>query len=250
VAGTTILPGGRSSRCSQQFTVYAIDRRGCGQSDPYRDDYAVERDFEDVAAVIDVIGEPAHLVGHSIGGFCVLHGALLTPNVRSLVIYEPPLGGPDLAPAAVLNRIEALVTDGDRDRAAAVFVHEVVGLPRSDMEHQRASPTWSLRMAGVHAVPRGLRALGRFHFDPVRLRALDVPSLLLVGSDSTAYHKDTVKAVAEAVPDARVVVLPGQRHNANITAPNLLATEILRFLTDLRHGLKQASSQSASTGQK
>jgi pimeloyl-ACP methyl ester carboxylesterase len=215
-----------------------MDRRGCGQSDAYRDDYAMERDFEDVAAVVDMIGEPAHLVGHSIGAFCALHGALLTPNVRSLVIYEPPLGGPDLAPAAVLDRIEALVAAGDRDGAAVVFVHEVVGLPRSDVEHQRASPTWSLRVAGVHAVPPGLRAFGRFHFDPDRLGALDVPTLLLVGSDTTTYHKETVATVAEALPDAQVAVLPGQRHNANITAPDVLAAEILRFLTAPRHGLR------------
>ncbi len=221
---------------AKQYTVYAMDRRGCGQSDAYRDDYDVERDFEDVAAVVDMIGEPTHLVGHSIGGFCALHGALLTPNVHGLVIYEPPLGGPDLAPAVVLDRIEALVAAGDRDKAAVVFVHAVVGLSRSDVEHQRTSPTWSLRVAGVHAVPPGLRAFGRFHFDPDRLRVLDVPTLLLVGSDTTIYLKETVATVAEAVPDAQVVVLPGQRHNANITAPDLLAAEILRFLAAPRHG--------------
>jgi pimeloyl-ACP methyl ester carboxylesterase len=86
-------------------------------------------------------------------------------------------------------------------------------------------------VAGVHAVPTGLRAFGRFHFDPDRLRRLDVPTLLLVGSDTTTYHKETVATVGQALPDARVVVLAGQRHNANITAPDLLATEILRFLT-------------------
>jgi pimeloyl-ACP methyl ester carboxylesterase len=174
---------------AQQFTVYAMDRRGCGQSEPYRDDYDVERDFEDVAAVVDMIGEPAHLVGHSIGGFCALHGALLTPSVRRLVIYEPPLGGPELAPPAVLDRIELLVASGDRDGAALVFIHEVVGVPGSEVEHQRASPTWSLRMDGVHAVPTGLRAFGRFQFDADRLRTLDVPTLVLVGSETTAYHE-------------------------------------------------------------
>jgi len=227
---------------ARQFTVYALDRRGCGQSDAYRDDHAVERDFEDVAALIDMIGEPVHLVGHSIGGCFALHGALLTPNVRSLVIYEPPLGGPDLAPAAVLDRIEALVASGDRDGAAVVFVHEVVGVPRSDVEHQRAAPTWSLRVAGVHAVPPGLRAFGRFRFNPDRLRALNVPALLLVGSDTTTYHKETVAIVAGTLPDAQVAVLPGQRHNANITAPDLLAAEIVRFLTAPRHACEQASS--------
>lgn len=216
---------------ARRFTVIAMDRRGCGQSDPYHGDHAMERDFEDVAAVVDSVGEPVHLVGHSIGGLCALHGALLTPNVRRLVLYEPPLGGPELAPSSVLDRIETLVAAGDRDGAAVIFVHEIVGVPLAEVEHHRASPAWKSRVGGIHAVPTGLRALGRFSFDPTRLRGLDVATLLLVGSESTPYHKGTVATVADSLPNAQVTILPGQRHNANVTAPDLLADEILRFLT-------------------
>lgn len=216
---------------AQQFTVYALDRRGCGQSDPCAPGYEIERDFEDVAAVVDSIGEPVNLVGHSIGAFCAVHAALLTPHVRRLVLYEPPLGGPDVAPTELIDRIEALVAAGDRDGAAVAFVHEVVGVPWPEVERQRASPTWAARMAGVHAIPPGLRAFGRFRFDPDRLRVLQVPTLLLVGSDSTAYHKASVATVADALPDAQVSVLPGQQHNANVTNPSLLAGAIRDFLT-------------------
>lgn len=216
---------------AEQFTVYAMDRRGCGQSDPYRDDYVVERDWEDVAAVVDMVGEPTHLVGHSIGGTWALHGALLTPNVSRLVLYEPPLGGPEAARGDVIDRIEALVMAGDRDGAAVVFVTEQVGVPLAEVEKHRASPAWPGRLAGVHALPPGLRAFNRFRFDADRLRALDVPTLLLVGGDSTPYSKGTTATVAAALPNAQVAVLPGQQHNANITAPALLAAEILRFLT-------------------
>jgi len=227
---------------AQQFTVYAIDRRGCGQSDPYRNDYEIERDFEDVAAVIDMIGEQAHLVGHSIGALCALHAALLTPRVRRLVLYEPPLGGPEVAPTELIDRIEALVAAGDRDEAAVVFVHEVVGVPWTEVEHQRASPTWATRVMGVHAVAPGLRAFGRFRFDPDRVRVLEVPTLLLVGSDSTPYHKQTVATVASALPHAQVAVLPGQQHNANVTAPALLAMAILHFVTTTDTHLSRVSS--------
>ena len=58
---------------AQHFTVYAMDRRGCGQSGPYGDDYSVERDFQDVASAVDMVGEPVVLVGHSIGGCFALH---------------------------------------------------------------------------------------------------------------------------------------------------------------------------------
>jgi pimeloyl-ACP methyl ester carboxylesterase len=216
---------------ADHFAVYAVDRRGCGQSEPYADDYAVERDFEDVAGVVDAAGESVCLIGHSIGGTFALHGALLTPNVSRLVLYEPPLGGPESIPNEVVDRIEALIAAGDRDQATVVFGHDVVGVPWAELEQQRASTTWAARVAGVHAIPPGMRAFGRFRFEPERLGALKVPTLLLVGSESTAYHQGTTETVAAALPDARVVVLPGQQHNANITAPGLLATEILGFLT-------------------
>ena len=125
--------GGWSSQ-SEQFTTYAIDRRGCGLSDPYRHDYEVERDFEDVAAVVDMISAPLDLVGHSIGGFCALHTALLTPHVRRLVLYEPPLGGPEVASTEVIDRIEALV--------AAVTVMELRWFPATRSSASRG-PKWN-----------------------------------------------------------------------------------------------------------
>src|SRR5215470_6685249 len=72
------------------FTVYAVDRRGRGGSGD-ASSYSVEREFEDVAAVVDGIGEPAFLLGHSYGAVCSLEAALRTKNVRRLVLYEPPI---------------------------------------------------------------------------------------------------------------------------------------------------------------
>jgi len=100
-------------RLAEHFTVYAVDRRGCGQSDPYGQEYEMVQDFQDVAAVVDAVGTSVNLVGHSIGGFCALHGALLTHNVNRLVLYEPPLGGPEVIQDPVLDHIEALIAAGD-----------------------------------------------------------------------------------------------------------------------------------------
>jgi pimeloyl-ACP methyl ester carboxylesterase len=76
-----------------------------------------------------------------------------------------------------------------------------------------------------------MHAFGRFRFEPERLRGLTIPTLLLVGSKATPYHKGTVATVAGALPNTRVVVLPGQHHIANVTAPDLLVTQVLDFLT-------------------
>ena len=72
----------------ERFTVCAVDRRGRGASSD-SDDYAIEREFEDVAAVVDSLGEPANLLGHSYGALCALEAALLSRNVRNLVLYDP-----------------------------------------------------------------------------------------------------------------------------------------------------------------
>nr|ATG29331.1 xylanase [uncultured microorganism] len=216
---------------AEQFTVFAIDRRGCGQSGPYGDGHVLEREFEDVATAVDLVGEPVHLVGHSIGALCALYGALLTPNVRSLTLYEPPLGGPDPIPEDVVERIAALIADGDPEGAALVFRHEIVGSPRQDREQFRASANYAAVMAGVRALPLGLRACARFRFEPDRVRTLRIPTLLLVGGETTTYYRGTAATVAAALPNVQTVELPGQGHGAHTTAPQLLAAEILRFLT-------------------
>jgi pimeloyl-ACP methyl ester carboxylesterase len=75
------------SALEQHFTVYAVDRRGHGSSGD-SPTYGIEREFEDIAAVVDSIGEPANLLGHSFGGLCALEAALLTQNIRKLILYE------------------------------------------------------------------------------------------------------------------------------------------------------------------
>ena len=93
----------------QHFTVNAVDRRGRGGSGD-AEDYAVDREFEDVAAVVDSVGESAILLGHSYGALCALEAARLTRNVGKLVLYEPGIevAGEQIYPPAVIERLEAL----------------------------------------------------------------------------------------------------------------------------------------------
>src|SRR5918995_5182698 len=109
----------------RRFTVCAIDRRGRGGSgDP--DDYTIGREFEDVAAVVDSLGEPAFLLGHSYGALCALEAALLTRNVRKLVLYEPPMdvSGEGINPPGVVDRLEALLEAGERGEGGGTFMRE------------------------------------------------------------------------------------------------------------------------------
>ncbi|MDQ4047934.1 MAG: alpha/beta hydrolase, partial [Actinomycetota bacterium] len=158
----------------ERFTVLAIDRRGRGGSGD-ADDYAIEREFEDVAAVIEWAGERANVLGHSYGGICALEAALLTDRVGKLVLYEPPMGFL-ASPPRVVQRLHELLEAGERDELLAFFMREVAGLPPDQVELLRSLPAWEARLAVVHTIPREERASREYAFDSERFHGLRVPT--------------------------------------------------------------------------
>lgn len=106
----------------QHFSVCAIDRRGRGESGD-ANAYAIEREFEDVAAVVDALGESVHLLGHSYGAICALEAALLTQNIRTLILYEPPIPVEDVPiyPECIIERLQMLLDAGDREGVVSTF---------------------------------------------------------------------------------------------------------------------------------
>jgi pimeloyl-ACP methyl ester carboxylesterase len=216
----------------ERFTVCAVDRRGRGGSGDSDDYYAIEREFEDVAAVVDSLGEPVNLLGHSYGALCALEAALLTRNVRKLMLYDPGIevAGQEIYPPEVIERLEALLEAGDRDGVVATTMREVAGLPAEAVAQLRALPVWQARVAAAHTIPRELRATEAYRFDPGRFRGVGAPTLLLLGGASPAVFAAAANAVAGALPDARVAVMPGQGHAAMDTGTERFTAEVLRFL--------------------
>ena len=217
----------------QHFTLYAIDRRGRGESGD-APDYAIEREFEDVAAVVDALDEPVHLLGHSYGAICTLEAALLAWNLRTLILYEPPIPVAEapIYPEGVIDRLQALLDAGDREGVVGTFMREVVRMPPHEFEVFRTLPAWSARVAAAHTLPRELRAHERYHFEVRRFENLRTPTLLLLGGDSPPFFKAAIEAVDAALPNSRVAVLPDQQHIAIDTAPELFAREVVRFLKE------------------
>jgi pimeloyl-ACP methyl ester carboxylesterase len=220
------------SAFERRFTVCTVDRRGRGGSGDPDEEYAIEREFEDVAAVVGSFGEPAFLLGHSYGALCALEAALLTPSVRKLVLYEPPIDVTDekINPPGLIERLEALLKAGDRDGVVTTMLREAAGVPPEVVEYMRSLPAWQARVSAAHTIPRELRAQEAYRFDLERFESLEVPTLLLVGGDSPSAFEKAVKAVSEVLPNSRIVVMPGQGHVAMDTATDLFTTEVLRFL--------------------
>ena len=193
----------------QHFTVYALDRRGRGGSGD-AEQYVIEREFEDVAAVIDSIGEPVNLLGHSYGAICSLEAARRTTHLRKLVLYEPPIPtGIEIYSREVVSRIQALLDEGDREGALISFMQDIVHVPPHEMEILRSAPSWSARIAAAHTIPREMRGSNEYVFVPARFSTLTTPTLLLLGGDSPPFFKAGIEAVHAALPESRVVVMPG-----------------------------------------
>lgn len=238
VHGTT---GDRSSMAlvapllEDDFTLYVMDRRGRGASGD-GPAYSLEREFEDVARLVDLIGGPVDLYGHSYGGLCALGGALMASSVRRLVLYEPAgiLGherpgdrGWEIA-AAMDERVAA----GDPEAALIVFLTEVMRTTPEAIAEQRLMPAWAHRVGAAHTVPREIRAIRGFSFAPDPYRALAVPTLLVHGSDTAPTFIQGIEILDGTLPNTRISVLDGHGHNANTTGPDLLAGRVRDFLQE------------------
>jgi pimeloyl-ACP methyl ester carboxylesterase len=222
----------------QHFSVYAVDRRGYGESGD-SDNYALEHEFEDIAAMVDSVGEPVHLLGHSFGAFCALEAALLTPNLHKLILYEPaiPLPGLPIYPEGVIDRLQALLGAGDREGVLTTLFREVVMMPPHELEALKSSPLWPVRVASAHNAVREARAEEQYEFKAERFENLRIPTLLLQGGDSPPFLKTITEAIAAAFPNSRIAVMPGQQHIAMNTAPELFLHEVLTFLLEPRDKL-------------
>ena len=150
-------------RLGATFTVHAIDRRGRGASGDAAA-YAIEREFEDVAAVAEALatasGGPVDVFGHSYGGRCALGAALLTESIRRVISYEgaPTPPGSSYHPPGIEARLRELLTAGDNDGALAAFLTEVVGMSAADLAAYQADPIWPVRAAAAGTILRELEA--------------------------------------------------------------------------------------------
>lgn len=212
----------------ERFTVLTIDRRGRGRSGDAVT-YALEREYDDVVAVVESVGAPVHLLGHSYGGVCAVEAALRTDRVRRLVLYEPPMGFLE-TPAHLVARLEELLDAGAADELLATFMREVAGLTPAQVELLRSLPAWEARLAAVDTIPREERAAREYAFEAARFRHFRAPTLFLLGGDSPQPFRAAADAMSSALPDCSVVVMPGQGHAAMDTATDLFTAEVIRFL--------------------
>ncbi|WP_336210563.1 alpha/beta fold hydrolase [Nonomuraea sp. LPB2021202275-12-8] len=211
------------------FTVYDYDRRGRGGSGDTAP-YTVEREIEDLAAVMAAAGGPAIVFGGSSGGALALEAAARLPAVAKLAVWEPPYhvgpGAPGL-PDDFGARLDELVRRGRRGEAVELFMVAAAQVPAGTVADMRATPFWAGMEALAHTLVYEAAVMGPGNVLPgERIAAIDRPALVLTGADSPAWMADAGRAVARTLPGAAHRVLEGQTHNV---APEALVPELLEF---------------------
>jgi pimeloyl-ACP methyl ester carboxylesterase len=215
------------------FTIHAMDRRGRGGSGD-GPKYALERELEDIAAVIDSAGGSVNLFGHGFGALLALEVALLSPSVRKLGLYEGGIttSRSTVYPRGTVERMEEFLREGNRDGVVVTFMTEVIQMHTDDLSVLRSQPRWLERLKNAHTIPRELHADRDYRFEPSRFAGFQTPTLVLVGERSPDSDYADAEALARALPDSRVEVLPGQGHAAMHTSPELFAGVVGDFFYD------------------
>lgn len=216
------------------FTVYTYDRRGRGDSGDTQP-YAVEREVEDLQAVIEAAGGSAHLFGHSSGGSLALETTARSVSVTKLAMYEPPYIVDDSRPPLpddYVEHLEKLTAAGKRREIAGYFMTKAVGMPAEMVKPMLESPMVEAMEPLAHTVSYDGRVTlrGSMHGEPLPAEWRDsvtVPTLVIDGGNSPEWLHNTCKALVGLLPDVTYRTLEGQDHAA---APEAIAPVLEEFL--------------------
>ncbi len=217
---------------AQHFTVFVYDRRGRGESGD-TPPYAIEREIDDLRAIVDEAGGTADVVGISSGAALALQAAASGVNIRMLSLYEPPFvanGGRPKPQQDPKMHIQQLVSAGDRPGAVKFFLADVVGVPRAVVF---AMPlfmrsNWKRMEQVAHTLPYDLTICDDRSVLQERSASISLPTLVIGGEKSPKELRAAVLDVAKELPNARSHFLAGQNHNFSARA---LAPVVVDFFS-------------------
>lgn len=218
---------------SESFRVHLMDRRGRGLSGDGDGPYALEREVEDINAVLDAIGGQVLVLAHSYGGLCMLEAAVDNGRVARLLVYEPAFGTdtpPPLWPANGLGELKDAVARGDREAAVTIFVKRAIELDDEAIAAMRATPAWQYRLEAAMTLARECETAAAFRLDPQRWGRIEMPTRFLVGTATTDALKHSTRAAHAAVPGSELRELPGHGHTAMVADPPMFVAEVRDWL--------------------
>jgi pimeloyl-ACP methyl ester carboxylesterase len=212
---------------AEHFTVINYDRRGRNESGDTQP-YAVDREIEDIEALITEAGGSAYVYGISSGAALSLTAVAKGLAIPKLALYEPPFEVPgitDGSPKDMLQQLKTMVAEGRRGDAVKYFM-KIVGVPSFGIFMMTLFPVWKKLKAVAHTLPYDITILDGFALPEDRARAIKVPTLVAGGTKTLERIKLSVKRLSELIPNNQFKMLEGQTHNVSEKA---LAPVLIEF---------------------
>src|SRR5258708_9382154 len=220
-----------ATRLAGDFTVLHYDRRGRGESGDGAP-YSVEREVEDLEAIVHEAGGSAQVCALSSGAALALETAKRCEGITKLAVYEAPWILDDAhapLPREFLPRLQRLVAQDRRSEAVKMFMGWV-GVPRPVIAVMRLTPVWKKLKAVAHTLPNDIAMIAPHEqglpLAPGELADITAPTLVLVGGKSPGWMRNAMHELAGALPRAQHRVLDGQTHNVKL---KVLAPVITEF---------------------
>jgi pimeloyl-ACP methyl ester carboxylesterase len=214
-----------------QLTVLNYDRRGRGASGDTQP-YAVEREVEDLGALIREAGGAANVFGYSSGAILALDGAARGLNISKLALYDAPfIVGDDIPrpPKDLAAQLARLVASRRRGESVELFQTKMVRIPEQVVAQLRNAPFRPALEAIAHTLVYDATIVGDQQLPMAQLPSIKARTLVIYGGESPAFMDKSAKALAEALPDGHVRALDGQSHDI---VPAALAPVLLEFFGD------------------
>ncbi len=222
-----------AAHLSPHFSVFAYDRRGRGESGDTAP-YAVEREVEDLDALINEAGGSAFVFGHSSGAVLALEAARLLPTkITKLAVYEPPFIVDDSRPPVPENyvtRLTELISSGRRGEAVEYYMTRALRVPVEEVAHMQNAPMWEAMEAVAHTLVYDGTIMGdTMHgsLEPLRKWAsVTMPTLVMDGGKSPAFMHSGAQALTDTLPNAQHRHFPDQDHGV---ADDVLVPVLVEF---------------------
>ena len=217
-----------ASVLDKNFTVYTYDRRGRGETGDGATAWSLDREIEDIDAVVREAGGSAFVFGVSSGAVLALEAASKLPGISRLALYEAPFVVDDTykpRPADIVQQMNDMLARGDQGGMLSTFM-KMVGVPGIGLAVMKLTPVWKKLKLVAHTLPWDLTILGddgRGTKLPANRWNIKVPTIAMDGGKSPEYLRNAMKNVAEVV-GAEHKTLPGQTHmyKSSVMAPELV----------------------------
>lgn len=219
-----------------RYRVVSYDRRGRGASGDTAE-WTIDREVEDLAAVVESTGGPTTALGLCVGAGLVLRGLAAGVELDGAVLWEPPYRasvdphGDDVVFADLLDEHVAV---GRRAQAVRAFLAHVLGVPMGQITALRLrGALWRSLLVDAHVLSRDVRVLNGLAIPDRAAASVGVPVLVVAGGDGVAWMRQAARAVVEAVPGAVYAEVPGQGH---VPDPSVLGAALDRFRSSVGVG--------------